>query len=165
MNQNNQNNQNNQSKVENAVECFQNGFNCAQAILSTYCEDFGLDKETALKTACGLGAGMGRLGEVCGAVSAAYLLIGLHYGMHLTEDELKHADIFFKEKTYATVKEFARQFEERNKTTVCRELLGVDFVSDGNYSESRKQLINEQVKIICPKMVRDAAELVEKLLV
>ncbi|MCL2775351.1 MAG: C-GCAxxG-C-C family protein [Oscillospiraceae bacterium] len=152
-------NQDNQSKVENAVECFQNGFNCAQAILSTYCEDFGLDKETALKIACGLGAGMGRLGETCGAVSAAYLLIGLKYGTYLKENELEHADIFFKEKTYATVKEFAKLFEEKNKTTICRELLGVDFDSGD------KQTVNERVKTICPKMIRDSAEIVEKILV
>ena len=57
------------SKVNEAVDCFNNGFNCSQAILSTYCEQFGLDKITALKLSCGLGAGMGRLGETCGAVT------------------------------------------------------------------------------------------------
>ncbi|MEA5144351.1 MAG: C-GCAxxG-C-C family protein [Oscillibacter sp.] len=76
----------NQSKVNEALACFNDGFNCSQAILSTYCEEFGLDKKTALQLSCGLGAGMGRLGETCGAVSGAYLLIGLKYGKFSKED-------------------------------------------------------------------------------
>ena len=67
----------NNSKVNDAVACFNNGFNCAQAIFTAYCDELGLDEETALKIACGFGAGMGRLQETCGAVSGAYLAIGL----------------------------------------------------------------------------------------
>ncbi|MDR0496836.1 MAG: C-GCAxxG-C-C family protein, partial [Treponema sp.] len=98
-----------QSKVKEAIDCFNNGFNCSQAILSTYCEEFGLDKNTALKIACGLGGGMGRLQETCGAVSGAYLLIGLIHGKGIKEDDTA------KEKTYTLVREFAKKFEERNK--------------------------------------------------
>jgi C_GCAxxG_C_C family probable redox protein len=140
------------SKVNEAVACFNDGFNCAQAILSTYCEEFGMEKETALKVACGLGAGMGRLQETCGAVSGAYLLIGLMYGKSSKEDDPA------KEKTYALVQEFAKQFEERNKTTNCREILGIDLITGD------KQIAVERVKTVCPKMVQDAAEILEKLL-
>lgn len=139
------------NKVQQAIDCFSNGFNCSQAILSTYCEDFGLDKETALKIACGLGAGMGRLGNTCGAVSGAYLLIGLKYGQYQADD--KEA----KEETYALVREFSRLFEERNKTTICRELLGADLINGD------KQFVAGRVKTVCPKMVQDAAELIEKI--
>lgn len=142
----------NQSKVNEAVACFNDGFNCSQAILSTYCGEFGMDEKAALQIACGLGAGMGRRQETCGAVSGAYLLIGLKYGKFLKDDDPA------KEKTYALVREFAKLFEERNKTTNCHELLGVDLISDD------KQTATERVKTICPKMVRDAAELVEELL-
>jgi len=142
----------NQSKVSEAVDCFNDGFNCSQAILSTYCEEFGMDKKTALQIACGLGAGMGRLQDTCGAVSGAYLLIGLKYGKFSREDDPA------KEKTYAMVREFAALFEERNKTTSCRELLGVDLI------HGDKQTAAEKVKNICPKMVRDAAEIIEKIL-
>ena len=94
------------SRADEVLKCFDNGekFNCTQAILSTYCEDFGLDKVTALKLACGLGAGMGRLGHTCGAVSGAYLVIGLKHGKYLLEDEES------KEKTYALVQEFESKF-------------------------------------------------------
>jgi len=142
----------NKSKVDDAVACFNNGFNCSQAVFSTYCEDFGLDKKNALKIACGFGAGMGRLQETCGAVTGAYLLFGLVHGKHSSEDEPA------KEKTYALIREFARLFEERNKTTSCRELLGVDLINGD------KQTASERVKTICPKVVQDAAEIVEKLL-
>ena len=141
-----------QSKVKEAVACFNDGFNCAQAVFSTYCEEFGVDKKQALQISCGLGAGMGRLQETCGAVSGAYLLIGLKYGKFQKDDESA------KEKTYATVREFAKLFEERNKTTCCRELLGVDLINGD------KEKARERVKFVCSKMVSDAAEIIESLL-
>jgi C_GCAxxG_C_C family probable redox protein len=138
--------------VNDAVACFNDGFNCAQAVLSTYCEQFGLDRETALRVACGLGGGMGRLQETCGAVSGAYLVIGLKYGQSAKDDAAA------KEKTYAMVQEFARRFAARNKTTNCRALLGVDLIGGD------RQTASECVKQICPKMVQDAAEILESLL-
>ncbi len=143
---------NKQSKVKKAVACFNDGFNCSQAILSTYCEEFVLDKKTALQISCGLGAGMGRLQETCGAVSGAYLLIGLKYGKVHKEDDLA------KEKTYAMVREFAKMFEERNRTTNCREILGVNLIGGDS------QTALERVKMLCPKIVQDAAEIIEELL-
>ena len=68
------------SKVDEAIECFYSGYSCSQAVLSAYCEDLGLDKETAMKISCGFGAGMARLGATCGAVTGAYIAIGLKYG-------------------------------------------------------------------------------------
>jgi len=141
-----------QSKAKDAVACFNEGFNCAQAVLSTYCKQFGLDREAALRIACGFGGGMGRLQETCGAVSGAYLVIGLKYGQCIKDDGAA------KEKTYALVQEFARRFEAGNKTTNCHALLGVDLI-DGD-----RQLASERVKRICPQMVQDAAEILESLL-
>ena len=140
------------SKAKEAVACFNDGFNCAQAVLSTYCEQFGLDRETALRIACGLGGGMGRLQETCGAVSGAYLVIGLKYGQCAKDDAAA------KEKTYALVQEFARRFEAKNKSTNCRALLGVDLIGGD------RQTASACVKQICPKMVQDAAEILESLL-
>jgi len=141
-----------QSKVNDAVTCFNDGFNCSQAVFSTYCEDFGLDRKAALQIACGFGAGMGRMQETCGAVSGAYLLIGLKHGKCLKEDEPA------KEKTYTLVREFAKLFEERNKTTNCRELLGADLIN------SDKEMTAIRIRTICPQMVRDAAEIIEEIL-
>lgn len=140
------------SKVNQAIECFNNNFNCSQALLSTYSEEFGLEKETALKLSCGFGAGMGKLGHVCGAVTGAYLLIGLKYGQFLS------GDVAAKDKTYVMVREFAKRFEQRNQSTICQELLGVDFFLDN------QEVIANKVKEICPQMVKDAAEIIEEIL-
>ena len=139
------------SKTNEALACFKEGFNCAQSILSTYCEEFGMDKKTAMKIACGFGAGMGRLQGTCGAVAGAYMLIGLKYGKYLREDEPA------KEKTYALIQEFSKRFEDRNKTTNCRELLGVDLIHGDKQASQR-------VKALCPKLVFDAAEILESML-
>ena len=142
------------SKVNEVTEFFGNGkgFNCAQAILSTYCKDFGLGKETALKLSCGLGGGMGRLGNVCGAVSGAFLVIGLKYGKFLPDDRES------KEKTYALVHEFGKRFIEKNQTTNCHELLQIDLL------HGDKETIKERVREICPHVVKDAAEILESIL-
>jgi len=141
-----------QNKSDAAVACFAGGFNCAQAVLSAYCEEFGVDKDTALRISCGFGGGMGRLQETCGAVSGAYMLIGLKYGQTAENDKAA------KEKTYALLREFSKRFEERNGTTNCREILGVDLINGD------KQTASERVRAMCPKMVRDAAEIVESIL-
>ena len=67
------------TSVERAVSCFEKGFSCSQAVFSTYAEHSGLDHETALRIAGGFG-GMGRMGETCGALSGAFMVIGLKYG-------------------------------------------------------------------------------------
>lgn len=141
-----------QSKVSRAVACFNDGFNCAQSVLSAYCEEFGLNKKNALQTACGFGAGMGRRQETCGAVSGAYMVIGLKYG------QCSKDDMQAKEKTYRAVREFAKRFEERNQTTSCRALLGVDLINGD------KQTAAGRVKAVCPKAIRDAAEILEEIL-
>ena len=141
-----------QSKVKEALACMSGGFNCAQAILSAYGEELGLDKKTALQIACGFGGGMGRQQEVCGAVTGTYLVLGLKYGRFTKED------VPAREKTYAAVQEFTKLFKERNQTTNCRELIGVDF------SSGDREIIKERAQTICPKVVQDAAEILEIIL-
>ena len=140
------------SRANEAIACFNNGFNCAQSVFSAYCEQFGLDKTTALKLSCGFGAGMGRMGDTCGAVTGAYLLIGLKHGKCTEEDNQA------KEKTYALVQEFSKRFKEKNGTTICRELIQADFLSDD------QQAVLAKVKIICPKMIADACEILDEIL-
>jgi len=141
----------NNSKVNDAIYCFNSGFNCSQSVLSVYSEEFGLSKDIALKTACGLGAGMGRLQETCGAVTGAFLVIGMKYGNN------NHNDKTAKEQTYALVQEFALRFEERNKTTKCSDLLGV------NLQSVDKSLASKRVREICPGLVKDAVEILESI--
>ncbi len=140
------------SKKEIAVELFNKGYACSQAVLATYSEELGLDYELALKVSTAFGGGMGRLGEVCGAVTGAYMLIGLKYG------KVKEEDSQSKEMAYELVNKFSDKFIEMNGSINCRELIEVDLKSDD------KNIIAEKVKTICTKAVKDAAVIIEELL-
>ena len=143
------------SGVEEAVSCFNEGFMCSQAVLSAYSGQFGLDRETALKVSAAFGGGMGRMGEICGAVTGAFMVIGLKYGRTAVQDTQSH------ENTNRLVKEFVDRFKSLNGSIVCRELLGCDLSTpDGLKTFVEKKLRD----IVCPKFVRDAAEIVEQLL-
>jgi C_GCAxxG_C_C family probable redox protein len=143
------------SRVEEAVSCFNEGFMCSQALLSTYGEQFGLDRETALKVSAAFGGGMGRMGETCGAVTGAFMVIGLKYGRTVVQDTRSH------ESTNQLVKEFVDRFKSQNGSIVCRELLGCDLITP----EGRKAFMEKKLRdTLCPKFVRDAAEIVEQLL-
>ncbi|MDP4092831.1 MAG: C-GCAxxG-C-C family protein [Bacillota bacterium] len=143
------------NKSDCAVECFKNGFNCSQAVFSAYSSELGLDTEMALKVAGAFGGGMGHTGEVCGAVSGALMLIGLKYG------KTKKDDNEAKERTYALVKEFSRRFKEIHGTVRCTELLGYDLSSEEQLIAARDKGLFSSV---CPKLVKDACEIVETLL-
>jgi C_GCAxxG_C_C family probable redox protein len=140
------------TKSEKAVQCFNNGFNCSQAVFSVYSEQFDVNTELGLKTASGFGAGMGRQCETCGAVSGAFMIIGLKYG------HISSVDKDGKEKTYSMIREFARRFKERNQSTCCEDLLGTHMVTGDKEKAAR------QVKLTCPKFVQDSAEILDELL-
>ncbi len=143
------------NKIDRVVSRFKEGFSCSQAILSTYGPEFGLNRDTALKVAGAFGAGMGRMCETCGAVTGAFMVLGLKYGKTLAKDEQS------KEKTYSLVKEFVLRFKQRNGTIVCRELLGCDLSTpEGMKHVMEKKLIST----LCPKLVQDAAEIIEEIL-
>ncbi len=143
------------NRIESAVEVFKKGFSCSQAIFSTYGKELGLDRNVALKIASAFGGGMGRMGKTCGAVTGAFMVIGLKYGQIKVEN--KQA----KDKTYSLVKEFVKRFEARNNSTICKELLGCDIgTPQGMPIAMEKSLLNT----LCPKLVKDAAEILEEIL-
>jgi C_GCAxxG_C_C family probable redox protein len=141
-------------KSDQAVKRFRNGFNCSQAVLGSYCEQFDLEYDRAFKMATGFGGGM-RMGGTCGAVSGAFMVLGLKYGNSTAED--KEA----KEKTYKKVEEYTKRFKVRNDYVTCRELLGCDLSTPEGMKEAKdKNLFSS----ICPKMVQDAVEILEEML-
>ncbi len=98
---------------------------------------------------------MARRGETCGAVTGAMLVIGLKHGKTRPDDDEA------RERTYKLVAELVSRFKSRNRTVLCRELLGHDFgTPEGIEAIQRKKLITT----LCPKFVRDAAEIVEEIL-
>lgn len=105
------------SKNEVAVEKFLEGYNCAQAVFYSFSDDLQFDKNTALKIACGFGAGMGRKEEVCGAVTGGILVIGAKYGRGENEDKTA------TELTYTKTRELMNRFAEKHGSFICRKLL------------------------------------------
>jgi C_GCAxxG_C_C family probable redox protein len=142
------------NEAEQAVTCFRGGINCTQALLSTYGPRFGLDQEHALKIAGAFGSGMG-MGDTCGAVTGALMVIGLKHA------RIKGGVYLSREKTYDLAAQFITLFKERNSTIVCRELLGCDVSTRAGFKEATKE---RHFKKRCPKFVQDAAEIVEKIL-
>ncbi|WP_373163093.1 C-GCAxxG-C-C family protein [Agathobaculum sp. Marseille-P7918] len=129
-------------RAERAQRLHEQGYNCAQAVACAYCDQFGLDEETAYRVAEGFGLGMGLM-EVCGALSAAFMLAGLR-GSKGTEYPGAT-----KGQTYKTTKALAMAFKEKNETYLCRELKGV---TDGRVRRS------------CDGCIEDACNLIEQTL-
>ena len=95
------------------------------------------------------------MGETCGAVTGAFMAIGLKYGMTQAKDEAA------RDKTYKLAHEFANRFKERHRSIICRELLGYDL----SKPEERKAAYDKGLfTSLCPQFVRDAVEIVEQLL-
>lgn len=142
------------TQAEHAIKLFEDGFACSQSIFSAYCEQFGLDRELALKIADPFGAGMRGLSETCGAVTGAFMVIGLKYG------RIRADDMLAKETTAIVVQEFIKKFKERNETIICKNLLGYD-ISIPEQSDQAEA--SGLFKTRCPKFIRDAAEILEAL--
>lgn len=124
-------------------------------MFSTYGPRFGLEVDTALKISSAFGGGIGRTGDVCGAVIGALMAIGLEYGRTKPNDDEA------KEKTYHLSQEFLQKFRERNDSIVCRDLLGVDISAPDGRERIEELGLEEKV---CQKAVRDAAEILEEIL-
>lgn len=142
------------NRKEEALKVFGCGFNCSQAVLSVFCEEFNCDKELALKIATGFGGGM-RKGEVCGAVTGAIMVLGLKYGHYI------EGDTETKSKAHALTSEFIRRFEDKYGTIICKKLLGYDLSNPEEYT-----LLNEKgmFKSMCPKFIEDAIGILEGLI-
>ena len=106
-----------EERVEKARAYFDEGYNCCQSVVLAYCDVFNIDKESAARMSAPFGGGMGRLREVCGAVSGMTMLAGqiVPYTDPTNKAVLKE--------NYALVQNFAGQYREANGSIVCRELL------------------------------------------
>ena len=142
-------------KSEKAKELFKSGYNCSQSVLGVFCEEFGLDFETAMKIASSFGGGMGRMREVCGTVSGMFMAAGLAY----SENDSAGGN---KAEIYKIVQELAGKFREKNGSIICRELLqGVESSTSPTPSERTETYYKKRP---CVDLVGDAAEIFEKYL-
>jgi C_GCAxxG_C_C family probable redox protein len=129
--------------------------NCAQSVLYVFSEEYGLDRNMALKVAMGFGGGMGRTGKTCGAVTGAYMVLGL--SQRINENNPRESI----ERTYKLVREFNQKFTALNGSTVCKELIKYDLNSPEELTEARNKGV---FSTVCPKLVSDAVKVLETIL-
>ena len=100
-----------------AAELFLSGYNCAQAVAVAFCDVTGLEEKTAARMVSAFGGGMGRLREVCGAVSGMFFVLSYLYGYDTPGDDVR------KKGLYTQVQALAAEFREECGSIVCREIL------------------------------------------
>lgn len=137
-----------------AAELFMEGYNCAQAVAVAFCDVTGMEEKQAAKLASPFGGGMGRMREVCGAVSGMFMVLGQLYGYdNADEDETK-------KQVYQQVQDLAAQFREQAGSIICRELLK-NPPSDPNPTPRTAEFYKKRP---CTRMVMLAAELMDKFI-
>ena len=139
--------------ADRAEALFYEGYNCAQSVFGAISEEVGIDRETALRLSSSFGGGMGRLREVCGAVTGMVMVIGDLMGY---DDP---ADAEAKKDLYALVQRMCREFEETEGSIVCRELLHLEKGEDLPEPAVRTEEYYRSRP--CVKACRRAAELTE----
>ncbi len=144
------------SKKEIATELFLNGCNCAQAVLGAFCEELELERETAMKLSSSFGGGIGRMREVCGAVSGMCMVLGLARGY---TPESEHSA---KGEHYKLIREAVEEFRRANGSYICKELLGVEAAPESATPEKRSETYYK--KRPCAELVGIAAEITENIL-
>lgn len=105
------------NRGERAAELFTQGYNCAQALMVTFCDLIGMDEKTAARSVSAFGGGMGRLREVCGAVSGMFAVVSILYGYDEAGDDTA------KKELYQLVQNLGGQFREKCGSIICREIL------------------------------------------
>lgn len=143
------------TKGEYAKGLFESGMNCAQAVFCAFADELGFKKETALKISAGFGGGIGRLREVCGAVSGMTMILSYKFACTDPNDKAKKAAL------YALIQQAAGEFKTETGSIVCRELLGVGGASVP-VPEARTESYYK--KRPCGELVRLAADITEKYL-
>lgn len=142
-------------KTEKAKELFKQGYNCSQAVLGVFCEELGLDFDTAMKIASSFGGGMGRMREVCGTVSGMFMAAGLAFAS--SSDSASE-----KGEHYKRIQELANRFKDKNGSIICRELLqGIESSNTPTPSERTEIYYKKRP---CIELVGDSVEIFEEFL-
>lgn len=139
---------------EYAKSLFMKGYNCSQSVVCAFSDVLDIDEKMLMRLSSPFGGGMGRLREVCGAVSGMFIVLGLLEGY----DDI--SDITLKTELYKKVQKLAADFEAENGTIICRELLGLDKGKDSPVPEERTKEYYE--KRPCPDKVKSAAKILAK---
>ncbi|MCI7768324.1 MAG: C-GCAxxG-C-C family protein [Oscillospiraceae bacterium] len=142
---------------DKAKELFEQGYNCSQAVLLAFSDITGLDEKISAMLSSGFGGGMGRMREVCGAVSGMFMAAGTVSGYSDPKDFDE------KKRTYAMIQQLADSFKKRNGSIICKELLGLEKPEGTYIPEKRSEEYYK--KRPCPELVKNAAEILEEYLI
>ncbi len=139
------------SKSDQAVALFNDGYNCAQAIIKAFGDDLGIDDNMAKTLGRPLGGGIGHLGEMCGALTGATVVLAHYPALPKDENDARR-------ELHSFVQILAAKFRKKNGCLNCRDLLGVEIGTQ----EGMKKIVEEKlVARRCPGFVEDAANFVE----
>ena len=144
------------SKADYAKELFEGGCNCCQAVFCAFPENTNLTKDEAMRLSAGFGGGMGRMREVCGAVSGMTMVLSQKFACADPNNKEEKAAL------YALIQKAAGEFREENGSVVCRELLGLAEKSSDPVPEERTAAYYR--KRPCSELVHCAAAIAEKYL-
>ena len=139
------------NRAERAAQAFLSDYNCAQAVTLAFADLMDVEEATAVRMASPFGGGMGRMREVCGAVSGMLLVLGDLYGYEKAEDTAG------KKRLYRDIQALAEEFRGRIGSIVCREILK-NPPSDPNPTPRTAEFYASRP---CVRMVMTAAELLE----
>jgi C_GCAxxG_C_C family probable redox protein len=143
------------SKAEQAIQSFKADLNCAQSVMTAYAEELNMDPEMALSVSCGFGGGMGRLQETCGAVTGAFMVLGIHNCKRYKDNKER------KERTYAMIQEFSDKFKSIHGTMDCRLLVNCDLRTEEGKRFMEENKLHENV---CEKCISDSIQIMEELM-
>lgn len=144
-------------RKEKAIRLFKEGYNCSQAVFAAYSDIYGVDTETALKISSSFGGGMGRMREVCGAVSGMFMVAGLETGS--TDGK----DIVGKKHNYDVVQQMAEEYKKISGSIICKELLGLE-EKEHKDTKPEERTGKYYQKRPCLQLVEDAADIIERVL-
>lgn len=142
-------------RIQVAVERFCDGCNCSQAVLTSFADRYDLDEGLAMRIASGLGGGVGRMGDVCGTLTGAALVLGLELGPKTREEPDA------KEATYVAIRQLQERFIERHGSSRCKELLEKDLSIAEEYQQAKAL---DLFKTRCPDYVETVVTLLDDLL-
>ncbi len=145
-----------QTHAQTAKALFEQGYGCAQSVFAAFCDVTGMDRDAALRLASSFGGGMGRLREVCGAVTGMFMVAGMLYGYtNSQDDDAKAAH-------YALIQSLAHAFQDKHGSYICRVLLGLQ--EEESTPTPSKRTTAYYAARPCGDLVFSAAELLDELI-
>jgi len=144
-----------ETKKELAIRTFRSGMNCAQSVITAFAPSMDADTTTLLRVSSGFGAGMGRLQKTCGAITGAFMVIGLAHTRNAGDQQ------YAKEKNVELIRSFNQAFMEKHRNTDCSELLKCDLNTGEGQEFFSEQRLGENV---CEKCIATAVDILDDLL-